>query len=243
MKLFSSSSAIFFLSLLCGYSCLEEKQKTHDHYSNSSAGKKSHYQHHRPKDDRMNNGKKAAIAALKAVSSEECDWKLNPISLIRGDPCGRYYKILGLTRHAADLPTIKKKYREQSKILHPDKNPSKEAQDAFTSLTEGYSCLVDENCRSDYDNILRQMEENITVRRIQKIQLASFKLKEIVAKMHYHISYMATSIDQGKKKLPISYLKVQPILIFAFVVVVVTVVVVTTYYVQLQHLHGKNSEL
>lgn len=147
--------------------------------------------------ERVKNGKKAALAALKAMSTEECDWKVNPLSLLRGEPCGKYYKILGLTRQSAEPSIIKKKYREKSKLLHPDKNPSQEANEAFTSLTEGYSCLLDESCKHEYDNILEQMEEIVTIKRLQKVQYASSRLKDFLIKAHYYVTYGAAAVDQG----------------------------------------------
>lgn len=152
----------------------------------------------RTKSEREKNGRKAALDALRAMTTEQCDWKVNPISLLRGEPCGKYYKILGLSRQFADSSTIKKKYREKSKILHPDKNPSREAHNAFTALTESYSCLLDESCRDEYDAILGRIQADTTIQRIEKINLASMKMKEYVSKAHYYITYGASVINQSE---------------------------------------------
>lgn len=183
----SAFSVVLFLTVICVSSnCFE-----------NSTHATSSFRSKRQDPERIKNGKKAAVAALKAISSEDCDWKTNPISLLRGDPCGRYYKVLGLTRHGADLSMIKKRYREKSKILHPDKNPSEEAQKAFTSLTEGYSCLIDDTCRSEYDNILQRMEAINTMNRVKKIQHLSLRLQEFMTKAHYYITYYAAAVDRG----------------------------------------------
>jgi hypothetical protein len=190
-----AKSAIIFITLLSIHSCFDGVDEVG---SNSSIGKK------RIDSDREKNGKKAALAALRAMSTEQCDWKVNPISLMRGEPCGKYYKILGLSRHEADPTTIKKKYREKSKILHPDKNPSSEAHKAFTSLTEGYSCLLDESCRNEYDDILGQIQAEIAMQRVETLNHASMKVKEMtmklkayISKAHYYITYGASTVDQG----------------------------------------------
>jgi len=59
-----------------------------------------------------------------------------------------FYQILGVEENA-DSTTIKRKYRELSKIYHPDKNP--QGEDMFKKISNAYEVLSDENKRRDYD--------------------------------------------------------------------------------------------
>lgn len=54
-----------------------------------------------------------------------------------------YYSLLGLTPQAS-IAEIKKAYRAKAMQLHPDKNPSPEAQALFIELTEAYEYLLAE---------------------------------------------------------------------------------------------------
>ena len=61
-----------------------------------------------------------------------------------------YYKELGVTRGATPKE-IKKAYRAAALKYHPDRNPSKEAEEKFKAVSEAYSVLSDENKRRQYD--------------------------------------------------------------------------------------------
>lgn len=52
-----------------------------------------------------------------------------------------YFKKLGIAP-TGDLKEIKKAYRKKAFALHPDKNPSPEAEKAFIALTEAYEFLI-----------------------------------------------------------------------------------------------------
>jgi len=61
------------------------------------------------------------------------------------------YKILSLPRNAS-TGDIKKKYRELSKIYHPDKNQgNKDASTKFAEVAEAYEILSDPKKRRKYD--------------------------------------------------------------------------------------------
>jgi hypothetical protein len=65
------------------------------------------------------------------------------------DPKG-YYRELGV-RPNADASAIKAAYRARAKELHPDRNPSADAAEAFARLTEAYEVLGDPRQRTAYD--------------------------------------------------------------------------------------------
>jgi len=61
-----------------------------------------------------------------------------------------YYKILGIDRKA-DKKEIKKSYRKLALKYHPDKNPSKDAEEKFKDISEAYAILSDDEKRKMYD--------------------------------------------------------------------------------------------
>lgn len=61
-----------------------------------------------------------------------------------------YYEILGVSRDATEQE-IKKAYRQMALKYHPDRNPSKEAEEIFKEATEAYSVLADKEKRHLYD--------------------------------------------------------------------------------------------
>jgi len=67
------------------------------------------------------------------------------------DPKRDYYEVLGVNKDA--LPdAIKKAYRKQAVINHPDKNPGDhEAEEKFKEISEAYEILSDPQKRQQYD--------------------------------------------------------------------------------------------
>jgi len=61
-----------------------------------------------------------------------------------------YYEILGVKK-SADKSEIKKAYRKLALKYHPDKNPSKEAEEKFKGFSEAYAVLSDAEKRQMYD--------------------------------------------------------------------------------------------
>jgi molecular chaperone DnaJ len=61
-----------------------------------------------------------------------------------------YYDLLGVVREATEAD-IKKAYRKRAMELHPDKNPSPDAEAKFKEITEAYEVLKDPEKRARYD--------------------------------------------------------------------------------------------
>ena len=62
-----------------------------------------------------------------------------------------HYETLGVQRNASS-EEIKKAYRKLARELHPDVNPSEQAQEKFKSVTHAYEVLGDEQSRRNYDS-------------------------------------------------------------------------------------------
>ncbi len=62
-----------------------------------------------------------------------------------------HYETLGVQRNASS-DEIKKAYRRLARELHPDVNPSEQAQEKFKSVTHAYEVLGDEQSRRSYDS-------------------------------------------------------------------------------------------
>src|SRR3954471_24380450 len=65
-------------------------------------------------------------------------------------PLRDYYAILGVPRNAS-ADEIKKAYRQLARELHPDLNPSAEAQERFKEVTAAYEVLSDPQKREIVD--------------------------------------------------------------------------------------------
>ncbi len=148
--------------------------------------------------EREKESRLATKELLHAGSSEYCDWKTQPIAFIKGDVCGAYYKVLGINRKKSlfDKQDIKKAYRQKSLSVHPDKNPSEDASAAFKVVQDAYECLLDDECRVDYDNQLKIAEENVSqIRQTIKAKIARASV-EIAGHVHYYVSIAANYIYQ-----------------------------------------------
>lgn len=63
-----------------------------------------------------------------------------------------YYNILEVKKNDSD-ETIKKSYRKLAIKYHPDKNPTKEAEERFKLISEANSVLSDKKQKNEYDRI------------------------------------------------------------------------------------------
>lgn len=147
---------------------------------------------------RKEEGEHAVRRTIHAASSDTCDWRSQPVAFIKGEVCGSHYKVLGIDRKSklTDKTKVKKKFRQLSLQLHPDKNPSPEANEAFSALQGAYDCLLDDSCKEDYDNRLALAEQKIAENR-QRIKRVVME-KTIVGlnKAHYYVSLAANRIYQ-----------------------------------------------
>jgi molecular chaperone DnaJ len=62
-----------------------------------------------------------------------------------------HYQTLGVSSNASS-EEIKKAYRKLARELHPDVNPSEQAQERFKLVTHAYEVLGDEQSRRNYDS-------------------------------------------------------------------------------------------
>ena len=66
--------------------------------------------------------------------------------------CKDYYKMLGIDRNADDS-TLKKAYRKKALKVHPDKNNSPQASEAFKKINAAMACLSDPQKRRQYNQL------------------------------------------------------------------------------------------
>ncbi|CCH44102.1 Chaperone protein [Wickerhamomyces ciferrii] len=67
------------------------------------------------------------------------------------------YKLLEIPNDAQDV-TIRKAYRKQALIYHPDKNHSEDAVDKFHAISISLKVLIDQQLRNEYDNWLQSKQ-------------------------------------------------------------------------------------
>lgn len=74
-----------------------------------------------------------------------------------------YYELLGISK-GATADEIKKAYRKQANIHHPDKNPdNKESEDKFKDIAEAYEVLSDPNKKDQYDRYGHVGKQGVSV--------------------------------------------------------------------------------
>lgn len=151
---------------------------------------------------RDDSGEKSIRAAFEAAKTEFCDWKKSPVSFLKGEVCGKYYKVLELNRNDRGVDSIERKikraYRSKSLALHPDKNIESGASDAFKLIREAYECLSDKRCKQSYDANLAAMEQEVADWRRQLRATIKNQLYHGVSEAHYYASLFAQNFYQCK---------------------------------------------
>lgn len=136
---------------------------------------------------------------VEASTDEACDWRIQPLTYMKGGVCGAHYKVLGLDRKKSTRPDkleIKKAYRKKSLEVHPDKNPSTEATAAFKVVQDAYECLSDDKKRNEYESMLVVEEERIIMQRNIVKELIIEKAIESLYNVNYYATIIAKHVYQ-----------------------------------------------
>jgi hypothetical protein len=92
----------------------------------------------------------------------------------------RYFKILGLPEDAS-LEDIKKAYRIQAKLYHPDLNKSPDAHERFIEINEAYEFLINLKSQPQYfsrEAMEKQYEEWVATEREKARARAAYQAKK-----------------------------------------------------------------
>ena len=150
--------------------------------------------------ERERLGSISARSMMEASADESCDWRVQPLTYIKGGVCGAHYKVLGLDRKKTALPDkseIKKAYRKKSLEVHPDKNPSPEASAAFKVVQDAYECLSDDKKRNEYEDKLLGEEERIVMERAIIKDLVIEKAIDILYQLNQYATVAAKNVYQS----------------------------------------------
>ena len=141
-------------------------------------------------------GYDAVKRTIHASIDDNCDWRVHPIAVLKGDLCGSHYKVLGINRHKdpSDKASIKRAYRQMSLSVHPDKNPSEESETAFQIVQDAYECLSNEECKENYDLALTDAERRIALRREELKEKVLEKAINGLNRVYYHVSIASNQI-------------------------------------------------
>jgi len=70
-----------------------------------------------------------------------------------------YYNIFDISPQS-ELPEIKKAFRKEIAIYHPENNTTDFAKERFNDLVEGFNILLDPEKREAYDQMLKASQQN-----------------------------------------------------------------------------------
>lgn len=99
-----------------------------------------------------------------------------------------YYKLLKI-EESADLNAIKKAFRREIAIYHPDNNKTNEAKAHFEKLVEAFDILSDSEKRKQYDDILKYEATNKPVIIEQKQQYQEWQKESKTKSKKYSKGY------------------------------------------------------
>ena len=109
------------------------------------------------------------------------------------DPAG-YYELLGISE-TASTAEIKSAFRRRAKELHPDRNPSSDAEWHFQQLNEAYQVLSDPDARAQYDTLYTQIPQSETAfyQEAAPDPIICFCCQKVTAQPRYVIFFQITS--------------------------------------------------
>ncbi len=105
-----------------------------------------------------------------------------------------YFKLLGIPP-TNDLNAIKKAYRKKVMMVHPDRNPSVDAQTKFIELTEAYEILTGIRNETLHEDPVKTAEEI----RAEKIRAAQERYRKFQASEKQKDEAYYRDITSGKK--------------------------------------------
>ncbi|XP_020518629.1 DNA topoisomerase 1 isoform X2 [Amborella trichopoda] len=97
------------------------------------------------------------IMVAEAESANDAE-RFEEVSRIIGAEDSNPYEVLGLNREVS-AEFIKKRYWKMSLLVHPDKCPHPEAQQAFVKLNQSFKDLMDPEKRGVIDEKIKEKEE------------------------------------------------------------------------------------
>lgn len=176
---------------------IDDVESFTEELENEIRAKQSNARKHKSVVERKKSHETAVNRIVAAASRETCDFFSNPIANLKGEICGSHYKVLGLNRRRQlDKASLKKSYRLQSLAVHPDKNPSHNAQKAFKIVQDAYTCLSDDTCKDSYDEQLKYEETKLALHRhTLKMQILE-KGFNAFAKFWHHFSVASAQVYQ-----------------------------------------------
>ncbi|XP_054275235.1 dnaJ homolog dnj-5 isoform X2 [Macrosteles quadrilineatus] len=94
------------------------------------------------------------------------------------------YSILGVTNNCTD-DDIKKYYKRQAVLVHPDKNSQPGAEEAFKILVHAFELIGEPERRSAYDRCVAETHQ---------VEQAWSELSELLSQLHHKMEYAANTI-------------------------------------------------
>jgi len=71
------------------------------------------------------------------------------------------FAVFGFRNEEATSEDVKKRFHKLSSLIHPDKNPSEQAEEAFQELTRAHERLKDEESRKRFSEIISQCKSRV----------------------------------------------------------------------------------